>query len=96
MGGSGSPAFNSRACKYAVNTLMNLVNAQALTASLGDGALRCLFGVLVGCIIDERLRHVADGDGLLKAVNMIIMKLLENAPKWETCWIARKWGCARG
>lgn len=61
---------------------MNLVNAPALAASLGDGALRCLFGVLVGCIIDERLRGVADGDGLLKAVNMIIMKLLENAPKW--------------
>ncbi|GIL58886.1 hypothetical protein Vafri_13702 [Volvox africanus] len=75
----GGPAYNARACKYSVNSLMNLCNVTSLTASLTDSALRRLCSVLIACLIDGRLRQVPDGDGLLKAVNMLIMKLLEHA-----------------
>ncbi|EFJ44246.1 microtubule organizing protein mora [Volvox carteri f. nagariensis] len=75
----GGPIYNARACKYSVNSLMNLCNVTPLTTSLTDSALRRLCSVLIACLIDGRLRQVPDGDGLLKAVNMLIMKLLEHA-----------------
>ncbi|PNH12606.1 Protein MOR1 [Tetrabaena socialis] len=74
---SDGPVYNARACKYSVNSLMNLCNVTA--NSLSDASLQKLFSVLLACLIDVRLRQVPDGDGLLKAVNMLIMKLLEHA-----------------
>ncbi|GLC42611.1 hypothetical protein PLESTB_001118900 [Pleodorina starrii] len=75
------PTYNARACKYSVNALMNLCNVTSLTTGLTDSALQRLCSTLIACLIDARLRQVPDGDGLLKAVNMLIMKLLEHASR---------------
>ncbi|KXZ46795.1 TOG1 protein [Gonium pectorale] len=75
----GGPVYNARACKYSANSLMNLCSAKSLTVGLGDHTLRQMLNVLLACMIDGRMRQVADGDGLLKAINMLIMRLLEHA-----------------
>eukprot|EP00198_Chlamydomonas_reinhardtii_P006227 XP_001695563.1 microtubule associated protein [Chlamydomonas reinhardtii] len=77
----GGPQYNARACKYSINALMNMCNLHPLTARIGDAALTKMFSALLAALIDARLRQVADGDGLLKAVNMMIMKLLEQASR---------------
>ncbi|KAG2440105.1 hypothetical protein HXX76_004219 [Chlamydomonas incerta] len=77
----GGPQYNARACKYSINALMNMCNLHPLSARIGDAALTKMFSALLAALIDARLRQVADGDGLLKAVNMLIMKLLEQASR---------------
>ncbi|GLC42612.1 hypothetical protein PLESTM_001356300 [Pleodorina starrii] len=84
------PTYNARACKYSVNALMNLCNVTSLTTGLTDSALQRLCSTLIACLIDARLRQVPEGDDLLKAVNMLIMKLLEHANRlgFKATWSA--------
>ena len=90
----GAPANNGRACKYVVNTAMTILNLPQLASAASDSLLLSLFSVLIACIIDERLRLVQDGEGLLRAINMIITKLLENAPKCVAGRVARVATCS--
>ncbi|KAG2491479.1 hypothetical protein HYH03_010264 [Edaphochlamys debaryana] len=72
------PKYDARACKYSVNALMNQANVPGIASGLGDTALKQLFSAMLACLIDARMRQLPDGDGLLKAVNMLIMKMLEH------------------
>lgn len=57
---------NSRACKYALNCLMNVFSSPGLPAGVGGGTLHRLVRVLLLRLVDEQLVRVAEGEALLK------------------------------
>uniref|UniRef100_A0A7S0RW58 TOG domain-containing protein n=1 Tax=Chlamydomonas leiostraca TaxID=1034604 RepID=A0A7S0RW58_9CHLO len=74
---------NVRACKYALNTLMNLFQYSWLAREPREPTLRHLMSVLLCCLVDERLSGLQEGVALLKALNLLMMKILENCNRTQ-------------
>ncbi|KIY92525.1 microtubule organization protein [Monoraphidium neglectum] len=72
---------NSRACKYALNCLMNIFSSPGLPAGVEQGTLHRLVRVLLLRLVDEHLVKVPEGEALLKALNVLMLKLLENCDR---------------
>lgn len=49
--------------------------------ALGERGLRPLMGVLLCCLVDPRLTIMGEGMALLKALNLLMMKILENCDR---------------
>jgi hypothetical protein len=60
------PAAHCRACKYALNTLMNIFNSSALPSGLSQQTLSGLVRVLLMRLVDDHLGRQAEGEALLK------------------------------
>ncbi|GFH15734.1 uncharacterized protein HaLaN_12022, partial [Haematococcus lacustris] len=71
-------APNARACKYALNTLMNIMQAASLAQAMREATVCPMVSVLLCCLIDERLGSLPEGLAMLKALNLLMMKVLEN------------------
>eukprot|EP00775_Hariotina_reticulata_P007310 gene7310-7523_t len=77
---SGSlPPAHSRACKYALNTLMNIFNNTAMPDCLSASSLTALVRVLLLRLVDDNLARLPEGEALLKALNVLMLKILENS-----------------
>jgi hypothetical protein len=65
------PPANCRACKYALNTLMNIFGSSALPAGLSQQTLSGLVRVLLMRLVDDHLGRQAEGEALLKVRGVV-------------------------
>ncbi|KAH8518115.1 hypothetical protein H0E87_000076, partial [Populus deltoides] len=69
---------SSRACKYVLNTLMQTFQNKILAYAVKESTLDSLITELLLWLLDERVPHMDDGSQLLKALNVLMLKILVN------------------
>ncbi|KAJ7970482.1 protein MOR1 [Quillaja saponaria] len=72
---------SSRSCKYVLNTLMQTFQNKRLAHSVKESTLDSLITELLLWLLDERVPHMDDGSQLLKALNVLMLKILDNADR---------------
>ncbi|CAM6047665.1 unnamed protein product [Sphagnum compactum] len=77
----GLAGASSRSCKYVLNTLMQTFQVKKLARGVKEGTLHNLITELLLWLLDERVLVMDDGSQLLKAMNVLMLKILENADR---------------
>ncbi|GAB4826923.1 Protein MICROTUBULE ORGANIZATION 1 [Ancistrocladus abbreviatus] len=72
---------SSRSCKYVLNTLMQTFQNKRLAHAVKESTLNDLITELLLWLLDERVPHMDDGGQLLKALNVLMLKILDNADR---------------
>ncbi|XP_043808060.1 protein MOR1 isoform X2 [Manihot esculenta] len=72
---------SSRSCKYVLNTLMQTFQNKNLANAVKESTLDSLITELLLWLLDERVPHMDDGSQLLKALNVLMLKILDNADR---------------
>ncbi|KAG6594399.1 Protein MOR1, partial [Cucurbita argyrosperma subsp. sororia] len=72
---------SSRSCKYVLNTLMQTFQNKRLAHAVKENTLNSLITELLLWLLDERVPHMDDGSQLLKALNVLMLKILDNADR---------------
>ncbi|KAG2691631.1 hypothetical protein I3843_08G016800 [Carya illinoinensis] len=72
---------SSRSCKYVLNTLMQTFQNKRLAHAVKESTLDGLITELLLWLLDERVPHMDDGSQLLKALNVLMLKILDNADR---------------
>ncbi|PQM35785.1 protein MOR1 isoform X2 [Prunus yedoensis var. nudiflora] len=72
---------SSRSCKYVLNTLMQTFQNKRLAYAVKETTLDSLITELLLWLLDERVPHMDDGSQLLKALNVLMLKILDNADR---------------
>ncbi|KAJ0016894.1 hypothetical protein Pint_11462 [Pistacia integerrima] len=72
---------SSRSCKYVLNTLMQTFQNKRLAHAVQESTLDSLITELLLWLLDERVPHMDDGSQLLKALNVLMLKILDNADR---------------
>ncbi|KAF8413913.1 hypothetical protein HHK36_001909 [Tetracentron sinense] len=71
----------SRSCKYVLNTLMQTFQNKRLAYAVKESTLNSLITELLLWLLDERVPLMDDGSQLLKALNVLMLKILDNAER---------------
>ncbi|XP_020521683.1 protein MOR1 isoform X2 [Amborella trichopoda] len=72
---------SSRSCKYVLNTLMQTFQIKRLAHAVKESTLNILITELLLWLLDERVPLMDDGSQLLKALNVLMLKILDNAER---------------
>ncbi|KAK1352806.1 hypothetical protein POM88_052644 [Heracleum sosnowskyi] len=72
---------SSRSCKYVLNTLMQTFQNKRLAHTVKESTLDSLITELLLWLLDERVPRMDDGSQLLKALNVLMLKILDNAER---------------
>ncbi|PKA51818.1 Protein MOR1 [Apostasia shenzhenica] len=72
---------SSRSCKYVLNTLMQTFQIKRLAHSVRESTLDSLITELLLWLLDERVPLMDEGSQLLKALNVLMLKILDNAER---------------
>ncbi|KAL5994649.1 Protein MICROTUBULE ORGANIZATION 1 [Asimina triloba] len=72
---------SSRSCKYVLNTLMQTFQIKKLAYAVKENTLHTLITELLLWLLDERVPQMDDGSQLLKALNVLMLKILDNAER---------------
>ncbi|TMX02249.1 hypothetical protein EJD97_022255 [Solanum chilense] len=72
---------SSRSCKYVLNTLMQTFQNKTLSHAVKESTLDILITELLLWLLDERVPRMDDGSQLLKALNVLMLKILDNADR---------------
>ncbi|KAK9681891.1 hypothetical protein RND81_10G035200 [Saponaria officinalis] len=72
---------SSRSCKYVLNTLMQIFQNKVLAHAVKESTLDVLITELLLWLLDERVPRMVEGDQLLKALNVLMLKILDNADR---------------
>ncbi|KAK4711224.1 hypothetical protein R3W88_005737 [Solanum pinnatisectum] len=72
---------SSRSCKYVLNTLMQTFQNKMLSHAVKESTLDILITELLLWLLDERVPRMDDGSQLLKALNVLMLKILDNADR---------------
>ncbi|RHN39552.1 putative VHS domain-containing protein [Medicago truncatula] len=72
---------SSRSCKYALNTLMQTFQNKILAHAVKESTLDSLITELLLWLLDDNVPRMDDGSQLLKALNVLILKILDNADR---------------
>ncbi|XWS16703.1 hypothetical protein CRYUN_Cryun34aG0113700 [Craigia yunnanensis] len=72
---------SSRSCKYVLNTLMQTFQNKRFAHAVKENTLDNLITELLLWLLDERVPHTDDGSQLLKALNVLMLKILDNADR---------------
>lgn len=72
---------SSRSCKYVLNTLMQTFQNKRLAHAVKESTLDVLITELLLWLLDERVPRMDDGSQLLKALNVLMLKILDNAER---------------
>ncbi|GAB2298703.1 Protein MICROTUBULE ORGANIZATION 1, variant 2 [Dionaea muscipula] len=72
---------SSRSCKYVLNTLMQTFQNKKLAHAVRESTLHDLITELLLWLLDERVPRMDDGGQLLKALNVLMLKILDNADR---------------
>lgn len=84
---SGTPSdaqAGVRLAKYTLNTLMQLFNFATVAECVSEPTLRALVGVTLNVLPDPRLQHVDDGPALVRALNLLVIRVISNCAKAPT------------
>ncbi|KAJ8549599.1 hypothetical protein K7X08_033306 [Anisodus acutangulus] len=72
---------SSRSCKYVLNTLMQTFQNKTLSHAVKESTIDILITELLLWLLDERVPRMDDGSQLLKALNVLMLKILDNADR---------------
>ncbi|KAI3466656.1 hypothetical protein Pfo_023319, partial [Paulownia fortunei] len=72
---------SSRSCKYVLNTLMQTFQNKRLAHAVEESSLNSLVTELLLWLLDERVPRMDDGSQLLRALNVLMLKILDNADR---------------
>ncbi|GER25405.1 microtubule organiziation 1 family protein [Striga asiatica] len=72
---------SSRSCKYVLNTLMQTFQNKRLAHAVKERTLDNLITELLLWLLDERVPQMDDGSQLLRALNVLMLKILDNAER---------------
>ncbi|CAA3011554.1 MOR1 isoform X1 [Olea europaea subsp. europaea] len=72
---------SSRSCKYVLNTLMQTFQNKRLAHAVKESTLDGLITELLLWLLDERVPRMDDGTQLLRALNVLMLKILDNADR---------------
>lgn len=72
---------SSRSCKYVLNTLMQTFQNKTLAHAVKESTLDDLITELLLWLLDDRVPRMDDGGQLLKALNVLMLKILDNADR---------------
>ncbi|XP_074272176.1 protein MOR1-like isoform X2 [Silene latifolia] len=72
---------SSRSCKYVLNTLVQIFQNKTLAHAVKESTLNNLITELLLWLLDERVPHMHEGDQLLKALNVLMLKILDHADR---------------
>ncbi|XP_019427922.1 PREDICTED: protein MOR1-like isoform X1 [Lupinus angustifolius] len=72
---------SSRSCKYVLNTLMQTFQNKRLAYAVKESTLDSLITELLLWLLDDRVPQMDDGSQLLKALNVLMLKILDNADR---------------
>ncbi|CAM8905774.1 unnamed protein product [Rhodiola kirilowii] len=72
---------SSRSCKYVLNTLMQTFQNRKLAHAVKESTLDILVTELLLWLLDDRVPRMDDGSQLLKALNVLMLKILDNADR---------------
>ncbi|KAL3519697.1 hypothetical protein ACH5RR_017846 [Cinchona calisaya] len=72
---------SSRSCKYVLNTLMQTFQNKRIAHAVKESTLNSLITELLLWLLDERVPRMDDGSQLLKALNVLMLKILDNADR---------------
>ncbi|GER36495.1 microtubule organiziation 1 family protein [Striga asiatica] len=72
---------SSRSCKYVLNTLMQIFQNKRLAHAVKERTLDILITELLLWLLDERVPQMDDGSQLLRALNVLMLKILDNADR---------------
>ncbi|XP_075482197.1 protein MOR1 isoform X2 [Primulina tabacum] len=72
---------SSRSCKYVLNTLMQIFQTKTLAHAVKESTLDSLITELLLWLLDERVPQMDDGSQLLRALNILMFKILDNADR---------------
>ncbi|KAL0305776.1 UNVERIFIED_CONTAM: protein MOR1 [Sesamum radiatum] len=67
---------SSRSCKYVLNTLMQAFQNKRLAHAVKESTLDSLITELLLWLLDERVPQMDDGSQLLRALNVLMLKIL--------------------
>ncbi len=74
----------SRACKYALNALMQTFSTVRMARAVAEPTVRAAVGELLLRLLDERVPRIEEGGQLVRALNLLMLKVLENANRTST------------
>ncbi|VFQ78444.1 unnamed protein product [Cuscuta campestris] len=72
---------SSRSCKYVLNTLMQTFQNRNMAHAAKESTLTVLITELLLWLLDDRVPRMDDGSQLLKALNVLMLKILDNADR---------------
>ncbi|GMP72552.1 hypothetical protein CsSME_00030538 [Camellia sinensis var. sinensis] len=72
---------SSRSCKYVLNTLMQIFQNKRIAHAVKESTLDSLVTELLLWLLDDRVPRMDDGSQLLKALNVLMLKILDNAER---------------
>ncbi|XP_042026469.1 protein MOR1-like isoform X1 [Salvia splendens] len=72
---------SSRSCKYVLNTLMQTFQNKRLAYAVKEITLDSLITELLLWLLDDRVPQMDDGSQLLRALNVLMLKILDNAER---------------
>ncbi|GAQ86856.1 Armadillo repeat superfamily protein [Klebsormidium nitens] len=73
--------ISTRLCKYVLNTLMQIFQIKSAATSISAGRLKTLVVELLLWLLDDRVPRIEAGNQLLKALNVLMLKILENTER---------------
>jgi len=78
-----APPYQMRLCKYALNTLMEFWQNLDFAAIVSYETLRSMTRTFLLTLLDQNLRDTESGDKVMKALNVLTLKVLENAQRTD-------------
>ena len=69
------------ACKYVLNTLMQVFQEPALASAVGEANERMIVAALLERLLDAAVPRMEEGPQLVKALNVLMLKVLEHCPR---------------
>ena len=77
-------AGSSRGCKYVLNTLMHTFQLCPMAAAVSEPTLRKIMKNLLLLLLNGAIPSLEEGGQLLKALNVLMLKILENGNRTST------------
>ena len=75
------PTKGSRACRYILNSLMQIHQDRAFAMAITEPTQRNFIKRLALILLDERVLRLQDGDSLIKAANMLMVAMMDNCTR---------------
>ena len=74
----------SRGCKYVLNALMQTFSVVRMARAVAEPTVRAAIGELLLRLLDDRVARIEEGGQLVRALNLLMLKILENANRTST------------
>lgn len=68
---------SNRGCKYTLNTMMQVAGIPSMARMLQKSTLKDTISFLLSLLLDERLPGVHEGNQLMKAMNVLVLRMLD-------------------